>query len=165
MVVVYKTTFHQSPPTREKELMSCNLPEFPDFDETDANFKEKLLVAAEGALELAYSPYSKGKVGAALLGASGRIYLGANIGNMCSTLNCCAEQAAIVQGALVRDFPFRAIAVVQNSSLACPPCGRCLQLLAEFSLDIPVITRSDGKLIDWRLNFLLPIRFRRAPDT
>jgi cytidine deaminase len=121
----------------------------------------QLLRSAGEALEKSYSPYSDVRVGAALMGASGRIWIGANIGNSCSTLNCCAEQAAIVQAVLAKDYPFLAIATVQNSGKACSPCGRCLQLLAEFAPDMTVLTRDEEKVDHWPLSYLLPIPFRR----
>jgi cytidine deaminase len=120
--------------------------------------RKELLVEARKALSLAYSPYSEVKVGAALIGSSGRIYSGGNIGNTCSTLNCCAEQAAIIQAVLAKDYPLKALAIVQNSEQICPPCGRCLQLLAEFATEMVIITTSKV----WLLSYMLPVPFKRT---
>jgi cytidine deaminase len=124
--------------------------------------QSELLLAADAAFSLSYSPYSLTKIAAALRGFSGRIYSGGNIGNSCSALNCCAEQVAIIQAVIAKDYPFQAIAIVQNSNQACPPCGRCLQLLAEFSTDMTIISRHGETPVVWRLSYLLPIPFRRT---
>jgi len=124
--------------------------------------QQTLLNAADESLGRSYSPYSDTRVGAALLSTSGRLWLGANIGNSCSTLNCCAEQVAIVQAVMAKDHPFLAIAIVQSSGKPCPPCGRCLQLLAEFSNDMAIITSDSGQPVQWSLSHLLPVPFRRT---
>ena len=131
------------------------------LDTTQPSYHETLLKLAEDAQRVAYSPYTTRAIGAALVGASGRVYIGANIGNNCSTLNCCAEQAAIIQAVLARDFPFKAIAVMQNTPTPCPPCGRCLQLLSEFVVDMPIFTRGGRELVSWSLAYLLPVPFKR----
>jgi cytidine deaminase len=117
--------------------------------EIDGDERNALLRAAHEAAEQSYSPYSGVKVGAALRTASGRIWLGANIGNSCSTLNCCAEQVAIVQAVLAKDYPFTAIAVVQKMGPLCPPCGRCLQLLAEFSENMNIVCLDRDTVVHW----------------
>lgn len=127
--------------------------------------EQALLAEAKKALSLSYAPYSNVNVGAALLSRSGRTYIGANIGNSCSTLNCCAEQAAIIRAVLVKDYPFKAIAVVQSSEGACPPCGRCLQLLAEFSDEMVIIGLDREGPVRWRLSYLLPVPFRRSESS
>jgi len=128
---------------------------------TDGADLEGLLEKAAEAMRLAYSPYSGHRVGAALLTRDGTVYLGANIGNACSTLNCCAEQVALNQAVMSGKTAFVAIAVVQSSGQPCPPCGRCLQLLAEFADDMIIATRDDGTLREWPLKYLLPVPFKR----
>jgi cytidine deaminase len=120
-----------------------------------------LLREANRAMELAYSPYSMNKVGAALLTDSGKVFVGANIGNSCAALNCCAEQAAIVQAVLSGNVHFSAIAVVRSSGETCVPCGRCLQLLSEFADEMFVFSNQDDQVVEWNLTFLLPVPFRR----
>jgi cytidine deaminase len=123
--------------------------------------KTALLARARQASELAYAPYSTTRIGAALLAASGRTYLGANVGNASSALNCCAEQVAQTQAVMARDLAWTAIAVVQRPSQVTVPCGRCLQLLAEFADDLPVLSEGPGGRVEWRLCDLLPVPFRR----
>ena len=123
--------------------------------------KEHLILQAKEAMSKSYSPYSNNAVGASILTHSGGIYKGANIGNSCSTLNCCAEQVALSNAVMNDDKDFVAIAVVQSSGEFCFPCGRCLQLLSEFALDMTILS-TDGKNIkENSLRFLLPHPYRR----
>ncbi len=81
-----------------------------------------------------YSPYSKFSVGAALLGKSGQVYLGTNVENVSYGLSICAEVSALTRAIAEGERDFQAIAIVggeQPAGLA--PCGRCRQMLAEFS--------------------------------
>jgi len=126
--------------------------------------KSALILRAEEALNLSYSPYSGIRVGAALLTQSGHVWSAGNIGNACSTLNCCAEQAAIIQAVVAKDTQFRAIAIVENSGRLCPPCGRCLQLLAEFSEEMAVLGKDQNGIREWKLQYLLPNPFRRPKE-
>ncbi len=93
---------------------------------------EALLRAADAAMRNAYAPYSHFKVGAALRGASGGIYAGANVENASYPQGQCAETSAL--GALVAagEIAITAVAVVSDRVLECPPCGGCRQRLAEF---------------------------------
>lgn len=120
-----------------------------------------LLADAKKAMSLAHSPYSSNRVGAALLSSSGRVWLGANIGNSCSTLNCCAEQCCIIQAVMNGEKAFRAIAVVQQTSSECFPCGRCLQLLSEFATNLVVVTENDQGVALRKLSELLPHPYKR----
>lgn len=127
--------------------------------------KRTLLLKAKEALEFSYSPYSGNKIGAAVLTSSGNIYVGANIGNSCSTLNCCAEQVAINTAVMNGEHRLTAIAVCQSTPEPCYPCGRCLQLLAEFADDMVVLTENNNEPIENSLSFLLPLPFLRSSNT
>jgi cytidine deaminase len=121
---------------------------------------DKLLQAAIDVAEQSYSPYSKFPVGAALLGADGRVFTGCNV--ECSTWDgtCCAERAALVKAVSEGCRQFRAVAVVCKRAKNCWPCGICRQFLAEFGLDLDVIVQSDNgspKVIS--LSELLPHAF------
>jgi cytidine deaminase len=70
-------------------------------------------------------------VGAALLGRSGRVYLGANVENAAYPLTTCAERAAVVKAVSEGEQEFEAIAVV--TATGATPCGACRQILREFS--------------------------------
>lgn len=132
------------------------------FDAMKEQDKENLIKESQNALAKSYSPYSNNKVGAALLAGIGRIYLGANIGNACSTLNCCAEQVALSSAVMNNDLEFVAIAVVQASGDPCLPCGRCLQLLSEFADDMLILFTNGTKITEYSLKYLLPLPCRRS---
>ena len=91
-----------------------------------------LLRAADAAMRHAYAPYSQFKVGAALRGASGAVYAGANVENSAFPQSQCAEASAL--GALVSagEVAITAVAVVCERSEHCSPCGGCRQRLSEF---------------------------------
>jgi cytidine deaminase len=90
-----------------------------------------LIAQARQARDRAYAPYSNFPVGAALLGLSGRVYLGANVENAAYPLTTCAERAAVVKAVSDGEKEFEAIAVV--TATGATPCGACRQILREFS--------------------------------
>src|SRR3984885_3814829 len=94
--------------------------------------QQALLRAADEAMRNAYAPYSEFKVGAAVRGASGAIYAGANVENVAYPQGQCAEASAL--GALVTagETAITAVAVVAERLEICPPCGGCRQRLVEF---------------------------------
>ena len=99
--------------------------------------REKMLSrAAIGARERAYAPYSGFRVGAALLGESGRVYLGCNIENAAYSPTNCAERTAFFKAVSEGERDFVAIAIAGGSgeepTELCPPCGVCLQVMTEF---------------------------------
>ena len=96
---------------------------------------EALLDAAHRAAKHAYAPYSKFHVGAAVLLANGRVFIGCNVENASYGLTICAERNAIF-GAVVANEEkpqITAIGVVNSGDVHCPPCGACRQVMAEFS--------------------------------
>jgi cytidine deaminase len=97
------------------------------------DLKEKLVQAAIDVRQWAYAPYSKYRVGAALLADSGEIYDGVNVENAAFPTGTCAERAAIFTAVSQGERQFLAIAVVSSNGGA--PCGACRQVLAEFGLD------------------------------
>ncbi len=102
--------------------------------------EKKLLKLALDARERSYSPYSGFAVGAALLCADGRVYLGCNIENAALTPGNCAERTAVFKAVSEGNTEFAAIAVVGGPVSAdlpaneplCAPCGVCRQVLREF---------------------------------
>jgi len=124
-----------------------------------------LVQAAREARAKAYAPYSAFHVGAAVLGASGRIYVGCNVENASYGLAICAERAAICAMIADGERSVRAIAVVTEGAVPSPPCGMCRQVLAEFAEDLPVHLVSETPGVIPRttsLAKLLPEAFR--PD-
>ncbi|KAG9019713.1 hypothetical protein FRB90_010983 [Tulasnella sp. 427] len=133
----------------------------------------KLIKAAFEAREGSYSPYSKFRVGAALLSSNGEIIKGANIENASYGATICAERTAMVKAASEGIRKIVAVAVVTDVSDAVSPCGVCRQFLREFcSLKMPVLmipanydeTRPqgvDGKgaIKEVTFEFLLPLSF------
>ncbi len=92
-----------------------------------------LLRAAAAARGLAVAPYSRFKVGAALLTKSGRIITGANVESASYGLTCCAERVALFKALTEGQSRFAAIAVVARIAGGPMPCGACRQLLAEYA--------------------------------
>ena len=99
---------------------------------------EKLIKAAAAARERAYAPYSKFRVGAAILTRDGRYYTGCNIENASYSLTCCAERVALFKAVSGGERDFEAIAVTAGTEEYCTPCGACRQALAEFGSEIKV---------------------------
>lgn len=81
--------------------------------------------------EKAYVPYSKFKVGAALLTKDGKVYTGCNIENASYGLTNCAERTALFKAVSEGDLEFSAIAVVADTAGPVPPCGACRQVMVE----------------------------------
>ncbi len=123
----------------------------------------RLLRAAAAARKNAHAPYSKFRVGAALLAGNGKIYTGTNIENASYGLTLCAERVAV--GKAVSDGQRNFIAIAIAAPSATPfPCGACCQVLAEFGDCIVVCAdaRRPRQLCVQRLAELLPRAFRLA---
>ena len=131
--------------------------------------QDQLIKKAAEAARKSYAPYSKLRVGAALLTARGRrILTGCNVENASFGLAICAERAALAAAVAAGFRRFEAIAVVASGRKAIVPCGACLQALAEFcGPDFPVIignTNSSEGVRVYQLRDLLPHVFRLDSD-
>ncbi|MGB3259465.1 cytidine deaminase [Paenisporosarcina sp.] len=95
---------------------------------------DKLQVMEESkiARENAYVPYSKFKVGAALLTKEGKVYHGCNIENASFSMTNCAERTAIFKAVSEGIRDFASLAVVADTEGPVSPCGACRQVIAEF---------------------------------
>jgi cytidine deaminase len=120
---------------------------------------QELIELSVHAQDNAYVPYSRFRVGAALLGRSGRIYTGCNVENATYGATCCAERTAVFKAVSEGERDFDAIAVTGSSGDFAYPCGICRQVLAEFSPDIRVIVTGGGEVRTHRLPELLPYAF------
>ena len=114
------------------------------MDEIDL---DELLASARKAAEFAYAPYSKFRVGAALLAADGTVVTGCNVENRSFGLTVCAERNAVFKAVSAGLRSYRALAVsTPDSQLPVGPCGACRQVLSEFMApDSPVIFAGSGK--------------------
>lgn len=123
--------------------------------------KEQLLAQSKVARENAYVPYSKFKVGAALLAKDGTVYEGCNIENASYGLTNCAERTAIFKAVSENVREFAAIAIVADTEGPCSPCGACRQVIAEFCAPtMPVyLTNLKGDVVETTIEQLLPGAF------
>lgn len=123
----------------------------------------ELVDLAKKAMENAYVPYSKFKVGAALLDKEGNVHLGCNIENAAYGATNCAERTALFSAVAKGIKEFEKIAVVASSKDYASPCGICRQVLFEFMPDGDVILDSDEKgMIKYKVRELLPLGFSSA---
>lgn len=122
---------------------------------------EQLIKEAKAAREMAYTPYSKFNVGAALLTDDGKIYRGCNIENAAYSMANCAERTAVFKAISEGDKNFVAIAVVADTKRPVSPCGACRQVIAELCpKDMKVIlTNLQGDIEELTVNELLPGAF------
>lgn len=122
-------------------------------------FAELTRLAREARLR-AHAPFSRFKVGAALLTRSGEIVTGCNIENASYGLTLCAERTAVFKAVSEGIRDFTAIAVVCDSTRLVPPCGACRQILWEFCGDIWVRLQDlKGRTKTLRMTTLLPLPF------
>ncbi len=91
--------------------------------------RDQLIEEAKKGMERAYVPYSKFKVGAALLTKEGKVIRGANIENASYGLTNCAERTAIFKAVSENERSFSAMAVVADTDGPVSPCGACRQVL------------------------------------
>ena len=125
---------------------------------------ELILKAKEARLH-SYSPYSSIAVGAALLCASGKVYLGCNIESSAFSPTVCAERTAFFKAISEGEREFLAIAVVGgkekcDTGSPFPPCGVCRQVMREFCCDgFRVILEGNNSPSVFTLGELLPNSF------
>ena len=121
----------------------------------------ELIDLARKARKKAYAPYSRYKVGAALLGKSGTVYTGCNVENASYSHTVCAERTAVLKAVSEGETEFEAIAVVTKNGGS--PCGACRQVLSEFAPKLIVyIADKDGEYRTTTLEMLLPDSFTPA---
>ena len=129
----------------------------------DKKSAQKLVKAAIAARETAYAPYSKFKVGAAILTKDGKIYKGCNIENASYGATICAERSAVCNMIANGGADPIAIAICYNEEEFAVPCGICRQVLSEFSPKgdlVILMAKTDGTYQETTLSALLPSSFK-----
>jgi len=120
----------------------------------------RLLAAAKSASEQAYCPYSHFRVGAAVLGGTGRIHAGCNIENASFGLTICAERAAMARAITDGETFLQAVVIFTPTPQPTAPCGACRQALNEFGPTMDCVCVCDGhERIVTTLAELLPRAF------
>ncbi|HEW91441.1 MAG TPA: cytidine deaminase [Thermotogaceae bacterium] len=120
---------------------------------------ELLIKLANEAKENAHVPYSKFRVGAALLTKSGKIYTGCNIENSSFGLSVCAERVAIFKAVSEGEKDFEKIVIVADTDETIRPCGACRQVMAEFGDFEVIMVSKKGEISRSSVRKLLPYRF------
>jgi cytidine deaminase len=123
------------------------------------DYKE-LIQAARKAKKNSHSPYSKFRVGAALLTKSGKIYTGCNIENSSYSLTVCAERTALFKAVSEGEKKFLAMVISTDVKDFISPCGACRQVISDLAGDIDIVlTNGVGKTKIMRMKELLPHPF------
>ena len=127
----------------------------------------ELMNVAVKAREMSYSPYSNFRVGAALLGLSGKVYTGCNVENAGYTPTNCAERTALFKAISEGEREFLAIAIVgglgDTLNDFCAPCGVCRQALSEFcDKDFRFILGNPNEIKVVTMEEILPYSFGKG---
>jgi cytidine deaminase len=127
-------------------------------------FLERLFEAAGIARIKAYAPYSKFRVGAALVTSGGAVLSGCNVENAAYPVGTCAEEAAIAAMVAAGEKEIAAILVLGEGEALVTPCGACRQRIREFAgPDTQIhVAGPEGVRRSFRLDELLPFSF--GPD-
>ncbi len=127
-----------------------------------ASMQAKLLRSAKKVMGNAYAPYSKFRVGAAVLLSNGKIFTGCNVENASYGMTNCAERTAIFSAVaqLGPKIEVRAVSVVNDHGVPCSPCGACRQVIYEFGPDATVFFQGAKGPKQAHITELLPEGFR-----
>lgn len=122
--------------------------------------RERLVAAARAVRANAFAPASDFQVGAAVLAADGRVFIGCNVENASYGLTICAERAAVCAAVAAGARQLVAVAIATGLDRPARPCGACRQVLAEFGRDMVVWLAGNGARVEaTRLGVLLPEPF------
>lgn len=127
-----------------------------------ASVRQKLSEAARRVMKHAHAPYSKFRVGAAILLTNGKIFSGCNVENASYGMTNCAERTAIFSAVaqLGPKIEICAVAVVNDHGVPCSPCGACRQVIYEFGPDAIIFFQSADGPKQAHITELLPEGFR-----
>ncbi len=122
---------------------------------------QQLFKIAETAMQNAHAPYSKFRVGAAVLADNGKIYGGCNVENISYPCGTCAEAGAIATMVADGGRKIKQILIISDGKSMITPCGACLQRIKEFSDKNTkiILTDADKKFHHFRISELLPQAF------
>ena len=120
---------------------------------------EELIAVAKKYREFSYSPYSKFKVGAAVLTKAGNVYGGCNIENSSYPVTNCAERTAIFKAVSEGEKEIEAIALIADTEGPCSPCGACRQVMGEFKIPRIIMANLKGDKKVVTLDEVLPFAF------
>jgi cytidine deaminase len=136
----------------------------PPTDPIRDEDRERLVEAARNVRKNAYAPYSKYRVGAALLTPKGLVFSGCNVENSTYGATICAERAAVTAMVAAGEKIISACAVVTGGEIPGSPCGICRQVLFEFADDFEIVLVGETGSAEVRkstsLGALLPDGFR-----
>jgi cytidine deaminase len=127
-----------------------------------AALRSKLLRTARKVMKNAHAPYSKFRVGAAILLTNGKVFSGCNVENASYGMTNCAERTAIFSAVaqLGPKIEIRAVSVVNDQGVACSPCGACRQVIYEFGPDATIFFQGARGPKQAHITDLLPEGFR-----
>ena len=122
---------------------------------------DPLMDAAREAAEKAYAPYSRFRVGAAILTEGGAVHAGCNVENASYGMSICAERnaATTMVSAGPDDLKIRSVAIFSPNASPCFPCGACRQFLREFGCEEVVVEDASGKPRRYPFEEILPNSF------
>ena len=123
---------------------------------------KELINKAIQAREKSYSPYSNFKVGASVMGESGKIYSGCNIENAAYSPTICAERVAIFKAISNGEREIKKIALIGSTDSFTYPCGVCRQVMTEFASDDfeIIVAKNIEEYVSYFLDDLMPNSFR-----
>ncbi len=126
------------------------------------NLEDELLRAAGKVMKHAHAPYSKFRVGAAILLSNGKIFSGCNVENASYGMTNCAERTAIFSAVaqLGPKIEIRAVAVATEQKVPCSPCGACRQVIYEFGPEATIFFLGAKGPTQAHITQLLPEGFR-----
>ena len=164
-----KETEHKKARKRMKEIETQHC---KDSKKIDATLKEnktikKLYKKALQTRENAYVPFSRFKVGAAVLTKDGDIFTGCNIENSSFGLTVCAERVALFNAAAsgVRPGEMQMLLVVADTEDVTSPCGACRQVMAEFEIPAVIMANVRGDMRQVTVEEILPFSFKASDFT
>jgi cytidine deaminase len=127
-----------------------------------ADVPARLRRSAMKVMKNAHAPYSKFRVGAAILLSNGKIFSGCNVENASYGMTNCAERTAIFSAVaqLGPKIEILAVSVVNDQGVPCSPCGACRQVIYEFGPDATIFFQGADGPKRAHITELLPEGFR-----